>query len=66
MRNFSRRVAAAGAAAALGILTTIGLAGTPAAAHTVGEPGAETMLVHLNDSAAGGSYHQEFERAYAG
>ena len=66
MRNFSRRVAAAGAAAALGILTTIGLAGTPAAAHTVGEPGDATMLVHLNDSAAGGSYHQVFERAYAG
>jgi hypothetical protein len=24
------------------------------------------MLVHLNDAAAGGSYHQVFERAYAG
>jgi hypothetical protein len=47
-------------------LTTIGLAGTPAAAHTVGEPGDATMLVHLNDSEAGGSYHQVFERAYAG
>ena len=66
MLNFSRRVAAVAAAAALGILTTIGLAVTPAAAHTVGEPGDPTMLVHLNDSAAGGSYHQTFEQAYAG
>jgi hypothetical protein len=39
---------------------------TAALAHTVGEPGDDTMLVHINDSAAGGSYHQEFERAYAG
>ena len=47
-------------------MTTIGLATTPAAAHTVGEPGDATILVHLNDAAAGGSYHQVFERAYAG
>jgi hypothetical protein len=39
--------------------------GSSAAAHTVGEPGDSTMLVHLNDSEAGGSYHQVFERAYA-
>ena len=38
----------------------------PAArAHTVGEPGDPTMLVHINDSEAGGSYHQVFEQAYA-
>jgi hypothetical protein len=38
----------------------------PAQAHTIGEPGDATMLVHLNDSEAGGSYHQVFERVYAG
>jgi Immune inhibitor A peptidase M6 len=32
----------------------------------VGEPGDPTIDVHINDSFAGGSYHQEFERAYAG
>ena len=66
MLNLTRRVVAAGAALALGTLATIGLAVAPAAAHTVGEPGDLTMSVHLNDSAAGGSYHQVFERAYAG
>jgi hypothetical protein len=66
MRKFSRRVAAAATAAALAVWATIGLAVTPAAGHTVGEPGDPTMLVHLNDAAAGGSYHQVFERAYAG
>ena len=32
----------------------------------MGEPGDPTMLVHINDSEAGGSYHQTFELAYAG
>jgi hypothetical protein len=66
LRNFSRRVAAAGAAAALGILTTIGLAVPPASAQTVGEPGDLTMTVPINDSEAGGTYDQVFVRVYAG
>ena len=61
MHRLTRRVVAAGAAMTLAALGT-----TAAQAHTVGEPGDETMLVHLNDSEAGGSYHQTFERAYAG
>jgi hypothetical protein len=40
--------------------------GSAAQAHTTGEPGDETINVHINDSAAGGSYHQDFELAYAG
>jgi Immune inhibitor A peptidase M6 len=47
---------------------TAGLAayGMTAQGHTVGEPGDPTMLVHINDSEAGGSYHQQFELAYDG
>jgi len=47
-------------------LTTMGAISTitAAQAHTVGEPGDETMLVHINDSEAGGSYHQTFELVY--
>ena len=48
------------------LATALALFGSSAMAHTVGEPGDPTMLVHINDSAAGGSYHQVFERAYAG
>jgi hypothetical protein len=44
----------------------LSLYAAPAGAHTVGEPGDPTMLVHINDSEAGGSYHQVFELAYAG
>jgi hypothetical protein len=60
MRKLTRSVAVGAVATALAAYTT------PTLAHTVGEPGDETMLVHINDSEAGGSYHQEFERAYAG
>ena len=59
MHRLTRRVVAAGAAMTLAALGT-----TAAQAHTVGEPGDETMLVHLNDSEAGGSYHQTFELVY--
>jgi Immune inhibitor A peptidase M6 len=48
------------------VVTALAAYTTPALAHTVGEPGDPTMLVHINDSEAGGSYHQVFERAYAG
>lgn len=66
MHRLTRRLVAAGAATALAAIGATGLGATAASAHTVGEPGDDTMLVHLNDSAAGGSYHQEFEKAYAG
>ena len=59
MHRLTRRVVAAGAAMTLAALGT-----TAAQAHTVGEPGDETMLVHINDSEAGGSYHQTFELVY--
>ena len=60
--TLARRMAAGVAGLALAAFGIVPVA----AAHTVGEPGDPTMLVHINDSAAGGSYHQEFERAYAG
>ncbi len=59
MHRLTRRVVAAGAAMTLAALGT-----TAAQAHTVGEPGDDTMLVHINDSEAGGSYHQTFELVY--
>jgi hypothetical protein len=62
VHRLTRRLVAAGAAMTLAALGTT----AAAQAHTVGEPGDPTMLVHLNDSEAGGSYHQTFERAYAG
>jgi hypothetical protein len=60
MRNLLRSLAVGAAVMALAAY------GSTAQAHTVGEPGDPTMLVHINDSAAGGSYHQVFVRAYAG
>ena len=65
MHRLTRGLVAGTAALAL---TTIGAIGTAtgAQAHTVGEPGDATMLVHINDSEAGGSYDQTFERVYAG
>jgi Immune inhibitor A peptidase M6 len=47
------------------VVTALAAYMMPALAHTVGEPGDDTMLVHLNDSEAGGSYHQVFDLAYA-
>ena len=55
MHKLTRRLVAAGAAMVLAALGTTAVA----QAHTVGEPGDPTMLVHLNDSEAGGSYHQD-------
>jgi hypothetical protein len=60
VRRLTRSVAVGAVITALATYTT------PALAHTVGEPGDEEMLVHINDSAAGGSYHQTFELAYDG
>lgn len=60
MRKLMRSVAVGAVVTALAAYTV------PALAHTVGEPGDPTMLVHINDSEAGGSYHEEFELAYAG
>jgi len=60
VRRLTRSVAVGAVVTALATYTT------PALAHTVGEPGDEEMLVHINDSAAGGSYHQTFELAYDG
>jgi hypothetical protein len=64
---------ALGAAVAIG--TTLGLAAVAAPAsadHTttppddLGSAGDATIVVPINDSAAGGTYYQPFERAYAG
>ncbi|MGB7818619.1 MAG: hypothetical protein WBL35_07755 [Ornithinibacter sp.] len=56
-----RGAVAAGAALALAAF------GAPiATAASSGSPGDETITLDLNDSAAGGTYEQEFTRAYAG
>jgi hypothetical protein len=56
----------AGAAALT--LSTIGAISTTTAAQAdvVGDPGDPTIVVDINDSEAGGTYAQEFERVYAG
>jgi hypothetical protein len=64
LRKFVRNLAIGAATAAL-VGSGVAVA-TTALAHTEGEPGDDTMLVHINDSAAGGSYHQVFERVYGG
>ena len=61
MRKLVRNLAIGAATAAL-VGAGVAIA-TNALAHTVGEPGDDTMLVHINDSEAGGSYHQTFELA---
>jgi hypothetical protein len=48
------------------LATSLAMYGSSALAHTTGEPGDEIINVHINDSAAGGSYHQDFEQVYAG
>jgi hypothetical protein len=45
---------------------SIGTAVAPVAAATTGDPGDPTITVDINDSTAGGTYEQEFERVYAG
>jgi hypothetical protein len=69
MRTLTRRLTAGSAAAALAV---VGLAGPAMADHAdeppadLGSAGDETITVPVNDSAAGGTYYQPFERAYSG
>ena len=39
---------------------------SPAVGQTSGSPGGETLTITINDSEAGGSYEQVFEKVYAG
>jgi hypothetical protein len=57
--------------AAATMLGLIGLTAPATADHNYegpasGSPGDDTIVVPINDSAAGGTYYQPFERAYAG
>lgn len=67
-RKLIATAAGAAAAVALGLVGP----GTPAAADhdhegpASGSPGDDRIVVPINDSAAGGTYYQPFERAYAG
>ncbi|HZI38913.1 MAG TPA: hypothetical protein VFF24_11460, partial [Acidimicrobiia bacterium] len=68
MRPIFRTVVAGSATAAL---TVVGLASPALASHdgytaASGRPGDETIVVPINDSEAGGTYYQPFERAYDG
>jgi hypothetical protein len=69
MRTLTRRLTAGSAAAALAV---VGLAGPAMADHTdeppadYGSAGGETIVVPINDSAAGGTYYQPFEKVYTG
>jgi hypothetical protein len=69
MRTLTRRLTAGSAAAALAV---VGLAGPAMADHTntapdeLGSAGDDTIVVPVNDSAAGGTYYQPFQRAYSG
>src|SRR5215217_7307307 len=68
MRPIHRRLTAGTAVAALAV---VGFASPALASHedlteasgTAGDP---TIVVPINDSTAGGTYYQEFERAYDG
>jgi immune inhibitor InhA-like protein len=62
MKQRLLRILMAGALAA----GSIGTAVAPVAAATTGDPGDPTITVDINDSTAGGTYEQEFERVYAG
>ncbi|MGH1563572.1 hypothetical protein [Mumia sp. DW29H23] len=56
-----------GVTAAVGLATlTLSATSAPAHAQAVGSPGDPTITVPINDSAAGGTYDQDFTRAYAG
>ena len=70
MRRSIPRVLAAATACATAITMTT-LAAPASASHTTdgpasGDPGDQTIVVPINDSEAGGTYFQEFTRAYAG
>ncbi|TRW46065.1 hypothetical protein [Georgenia yuyongxinii] len=70
MRTSIRRTFVA--ATATSALAMTGLAVPALASHSddppgpPGSPGDPTIIVPINDSAAGGTYYQPFERAYAG
>ena len=56
-----------GALAALATATAMsGLAASGASAASSGDPGDPTITLDLNDSAAGGTYEEQFKRVYAG
>ena len=66
MKPFTSRLTAGSAAAALAL---VGFASPAMADHTpghVGSAGDDTLVVPINDSTAGGTYDQEFEKAYTG
>ena len=66
MRPIIRTLAVGSAAA---VFTVTGLASPALADHDAGHTGSAgdlTITVPINDSEAGGTYDQEFERAYAG
>jgi hypothetical protein len=69
MRPIHRRLTAGSAAAALAV---VGFASPAAADHTaeppadLGSAGDATIVVPINDSEAGGTYYQPFERVYDG
>ena len=70
MRPFTKRLTAGSAAAALAM---VGFASPAMASHSdtppsggYGSAGDDTIVVPVNDSEAGGTYYQPFEKAYAG
>src|SRR5829696_3337219 len=70
MRLFTRRLTAGSVVAALAV---VGFASPAMAGHSeepppgdYGSAGDPTITVPINDSEAGGTYYQPFERAYAG
>jgi hypothetical protein len=69
MRPITRRLTAGSAVAAFAV---VGFTSPALADHTYDPPanpgiaGEETITVPINDSAAGGTYYQPFDRAYAG
>lgn len=62
LHTATRRWAGVVAGAALAVLGTVPVA----SAATTGDPGDPTITVDINDSEAGGTYEQDFVRAFAG
>ena len=65
MHRLTRGLVAGAAALTLSTIGAISTT-TAAQAETVGDPGDPTIVVDINDSEAGGTYEQEFQRVYAG
>ena len=65
MHRLTRGLVAGAAALALSTIGAISTT-TSAGAATTGDPGDPTITVDINDSEAGGTYEQEFQRVYAG